>query len=173
MNLRAPFALAAAAACLLACAGTDRQVRLREQLDVYSIRKPLAETWPKALRYVSGRGYDLVGTDRALVGDREQGSVGKFFSKGHETQALSSRRWEAETAANAQHVRYRVVGIGTGADSCRIEYYAINASEASQGFALDAPEREFRDVQLELDFIENYDSDVAEKIVAGVRGAKR
>lgn len=169
MPVRSPLVLAAVAVSLLACAGSRQQARLREQLDAYSIPKPLGEVWPDALRYVSKRGYGLVGKDRRFLGEEDPGGLATFFAKGHATQAESERRWVAETLANDQQQRYRVVGIGTGPSSCQIQYYSLTAEDPLKGGNFGAPDKEYRDVQLELDFVEEHDAARAEKMIEAAR----
>jgi hypothetical protein len=175
MPLRAPRLLPVLLLALLACAGAQRQgqTRLREQLDAYSLPKPLAEVWPEALRFVSEHGFSLVGNDRRVVGEGEQGFLGKIFSRGHETVALSDRRWSAETGANEQHVRYRVVGTATGPSASRIEYFSIAGADPSQGGDQSGGERVARDLQLELDFVARYDAERANKMAEAARGGQR
>jgi hypothetical protein len=145
---------------------------MREQLDAYSIPKPLDEVWPEALRFVNGRGFDLVGKDRQVLGQAEQSTLGKIFSAGHETQAVSGRQWKAETAANGQRQRYRLLGTQTGPASCRIEFYSLLAGDPLRDGEMSAPVREFRDLQLELEFVERYDAERAKQIAATARSAR-
>lgn len=169
MIARSQLVLVAAAVSLLACAGSQRQSRLREQLDSYSIQKPLAEVWPEALRFVSKRGFGLVGRDRRVLGEEDPGGLTNFFSKGHQTVAASESRWEAETAADNQQRRYRVVGLVTGPSSCQIQYFSLTAEDPLKGGNFGAPDKEYRDVSLEVEFVEEYDADRAEKMLEAAK----
>lgn len=149
------------------CAASRSEARIREQLDAYSIAKPLAEVWPEALRHASDRGFDLVGKDRAVLGQEEQGTLGKILSAGHDTRTISATQWRAETAANGQRLRYRILGTATGASSCRIQFVAVQAGDPLGGSETRA--REYRDVELELDFIEKFDAERAQRMSAAAR----
>jgi hypothetical protein len=170
MILRAALA-ATLALSLLGCSGPGGQVRLREQLDAYSIPKPLAEVWPDALRFVSARGFELVGKDRRVLGQEEQSVFSKIFTAGHETQAVSGRQWKAETASNRQRQRYRVLGTQTGPERCRIEFYSLQAGDPLRDGEMGGPAREFRDLQLEVEFVETYDAEQARRIAAAAQRA--
>ncbi len=148
----------------VACAGANRQAKLREQLDAYSIPKPLTEVWPDAMRFVAGQGYGLVGRDRTYLSEPEQAGIGAFFSKGHETQAVSKQHWQAETAMSNQYQRYRVDGYETGPASSRIEYTVVKSQDPVSGGAVVGSETEYRDVQLELEFMTRYDARAADRM---------
>lgn len=150
----------AVAASVAGCTASKQYAQVREQLDAYTIARPIAEVWPEALRFVSARGFDLVGADRKVLGDAPQNAWGSLFSKGHETY-VAGKTWESETAMNYKYQRYRIVGIDRGA-GCRIEYYPITSEDLSRD--LGQAEAVSRDVELELAFVSTVDPEGAAKI---------
>lgn len=147
-------------ASLAGCTASKQYAQVREQLDAYTIARPIAEVWPEALRFVSARGFDLVGADQKVLGDEPGNAWGSIFTKGHETY-VSGKRWESETAMNHEYQRYRIVGIDRGS-GCRIEYYPIASDDPTRN--LNQGDVVTRDVELELAFVSTVDPEGAAKI---------
>lgn len=154
------------AATLVACCGCATELgsygQTRERLDEYVITKPLAEAWPRALRFLNERGYPPVGADRERIGLSGMGSWAAAASKGSETQ-ISGSRWQADTAENSVGKRYRIIGVDLGADTCRIGFFRVSAG----GVVAPSDERRenmFRDPDVELAFIETLDPAGAARI---------
>ena len=171
MTLRTPLLVAAALVGLASCA-TSRNAALATQLDDYSIPKPLPEVWPDALHFLYDRGFELVGKDRLVLGQAEQGAVAKFFSYGQETQRLANGEWRAETAANDRRQRYRVVGRRVGERGCRIRFYSVTTPDPAASLDMSKEGNEYRDVELEIEFIERYDAKSADRMLKAAQGGK-
>jgi len=147
----------------LACAGVQREARLRRELDGYRLAQPLAEAWPAALRLLDERGFELASDDRVSIGKAPLSAVGRFLSRARDTRSTRDGRWVAETDHDASDVRYRVEGTDTGGGTCRITFFRIAGSLDVQD------ERENRDVELELELVRRVDPDGAARLADAAR----
>ncbi len=149
---------------LAACSGCTTELGgagpMRQQLDEYTIARPLAQAWPDALRFLNERGFPPAGADRKVVGLPPLSSWAG--GKGQETQ-VSGSRWTAETYADATGKRYRIIGVELGPDTCRIGFFALREQTGA------SPEEHrgevmMRDPVMETAFIETFDPAGAAKI---------
>lgn len=160
-----------AAALLLACACSlfgqmKRDGRLREQLDAHQFHQPIDTVWTEARKLLADRGYDLVGHDRVAVGLDPQSALATIFAKGFETRDLGGGKRALETNQDSDLRRYRVEGVPTGPDSCRVTFYTVQANP-------DTPnERQTRDLGMELTLFERLDPRTAERMETAVNEAK-
>jgi hypothetical protein len=145
---------------ICSCAAAKRTARLEHQLDEHRFQKPLAEVWPVALRLLADRQYELVGKDRAAVGQREYGS---FLRRGFETREYSDKRRAAETMMNGDGVRYRVEGTDFDGKSCRVVFFALPRN------APDYAKWNYRDVEMEMDLVWRVEPKIADRIDAAVK----
>jgi hypothetical protein len=155
-----------AAACALffcvvcSCAATKRTSRLRHELDEHQFQKPLAEVWPAALRLLAERRFDLVGKDRALVGQSDDWTLTR---RGFETRQYSDRRRAVETMLNSQGVQIRVEGTDIEGRSCRVVFFALPRN------ARDYEKWNYRDLQLEMDLVWRVEPEVAGRMEAAAK----
>lgn len=159
--MRLPARVPAAALAVLlslafSCATTRRDQRLRQQLDEHPFQKPLSEVWPEALRLLAEHDYQLVGKDRAIAGQGEDG--GGALARGFETREYSGGRRAAETRPNSAEVRYRVEGVTAGGGACRIYFFAL----ARYVPAYD--QWSHRDALMELALVQRVEPEVAQRI---------
>ena len=150
----------------LACASIAREARLRHQLAGYQLPWPLAAVWPEALKVVAERGFQLMGDDRALVGQGTQNAWGALLGKGFATRDLGEGRWAAESNVDGEHRRYRIEGTAAGATASVVRFISI------QGDSDGPSESTTRDVSLELDLVRRIDPAAAERMTAPEDGAK-
>jgi hypothetical protein len=163
MTFRTPLA-AVLVACTLGCAAeTPTAGRMREQLDEYVIAKPIEQAWTDALRFLNERGYPPVGADRKRLGLPEMGSWSTAASKGSETQ-VSGQRWTADTQADARGRRYRIIGVVLSPTTCRIGFFAVNQQDVISPSDDRNRETIYREVRLELDFVQTFDPEGAAKM---------
>ena len=156
-------------ACIAGCTSSKQYAMLLEQVDGYTIARPIKEAWPDAIRFVNQRGFTPVGGDRKLADLPETSPWGTIFSKGHETY-VSGKTWKSETAMNQRYQRYRILGKETGAATCRIEFYSIFSDDPTRPGGLDENDAVSRDAELELAFIATFDPDGAARISRAAGG---
>ena len=150
-RLRLSLSLACVAIWVLACAGVQREARLRRELDGYRMAQPLAEVWPAALRLLDERGFDLASEDRVTIGKAPLNVAARFLSQARDTRSTRDGRWVAETDLDASDVRYRIEGTDTGGGTCRVTFFRVAGSLDAQD------ERVNRDVDLELELVRRID----------------
>ncbi|GEJ57091.1 hypothetical protein [Anaeromyxobacter diazotrophicus] len=162
-NPSALLALALLASLALSCAslaGAKRESALRRELNGYQLPRPLAAVWPDALRVLSERGVQLVGRDRATVGQPEQNTWGQLLSKGFETREDGGGRWVAESNADGERRRFRVQGTDLGRGTSIVRYVSIQAHPD------DPAEDEARAIDLELALVQRVDPGAAARMLA-------
>lgn len=120
---------------------------MRRELDAFAYGQPLASVWPVARRLLAERGFKLVGEDRAAVGQKAQGELGRFFAKGFETRSSAGGGLSLETDENGAFLRYRLIGIDSGHGTCRIRFIAVRRR------ADDPTEEDRRDLDLEFELV--------------------
>jgi hypothetical protein len=141
------------------CAAAKRDSRLRHELDQHEFQKPLSEVWPAALRLLAEQQYDLVGKDRAVVG---QSDSSNFLRRGFETREYPGRR-AMETMQNASGVRYRMEGVEIEGRGCRVTFFAFRRGEPEYD------KWKFRDVHMELELVRQIEPEIADRMDAAVK----
>lgn len=164
--MRPSLALACAAVVVgavgIGCAAAQRESRLRRELDGHALARPLAEVWPVALRLLDERGFDLGSNDRVSIGKAPLGTAARLFSQARDTHARDGR-WVAETDLDGSDVRYRIEGSDAGGGTSRVVFYRIAGSLEGRD------DREFRDVELELELVRRVDPEAAARIADAAR----
>ncbi len=154
-----------AAFALTGCAHFRAKEAEQKALDAYQFQKPLQDVWPDALRLVAEQDYPLNGKDRTLLGIEEQGTLGKIFAKGHETQ-LRDGKWVSESGYGRDRRRYRVVGTETGPKTCQVIYFSLKARDDL------GQDEEARDTDMQLALIRRLDPEGAARIEAEANAAR-
>jgi hypothetical protein len=155
----------------LACSSITAQVRrddrLREALDAHRIQQPLSVVWPAALRLLADHHYQLVGRDRAKVGAPEESRWKPFMARGFATRKLGDHGLVLETRENQSSTRYRVEGIDSPANTCRVTFTSVRRTGEVPS------EERSRDLDLELELIRRLEPEVAARILQAVESAAR
>jgi hypothetical protein len=171
MNRARAFLLAAAAAATAGCAGMKAQQArasyVRDAMRAATFPASCKDLWPQVLRTLAAQGFDLVGNDRAVAGQADQGAVSRFLSRGFQTTMGDGGVLEVGTDANREMLRMEVRGVPAGAEGCRI------TAKAFQGDAAQNPEREWRDYDLELAVLARVAPAEADRIERGAEAAAR
>jgi hypothetical protein len=99
----------AVALSLAACntAASARRAALRRGLDEARVSRSPAEIWPEVQRFLYERGYPLVGDDRAAIGQKPQGAVGRALARGFETRVRADGSRVLETDQDRARLRVR------------------------------------------------------------------
>jgi hypothetical protein len=164
-------ALAAAALAAAGCAGLRAQQAragaVKNAMDETVFPGSCRDIWPKVLQTLAANGFQLVGRDRELAGQPEQGAVGRFFSRGFQTVQTDDGNLETGTDANPELLRMVAVGKPSGEKGCRVRMNAY------QGDAAQNPEREYRDYDLELAALARVAPDLAVKVEEAADAAAR
>lgn len=163
--------LCAAAAAATGCAGMRAQQarasHVREAMESTTFPGACLDIWPEVLRTLAAQGLDLVGRDREIAGQPEQGAVARFFSRGFQTTQGEGGVLETGTDANRELLRMVVRGEPAGEGGCRIK------ATAYQGDPSQNPEREWRDYDVELAVLARVAPEQAERIERGAEAAAR
>ena len=171
MNRTRRFLLSAAALAVAGCAGMRAQQArasyVRDAMQSTTFPGACLDIWPQVLRTLAAQGLELVGQDRAVAGQPEQGAVGRFFSRGFQTTQGEGGVLETGTDSNRDLLRMVVRGTPAGANGCRI------MATAFQGDPSQNPEREWRDYDVELAVLERVAPDQADRIERGAEAAAR
>lgn len=142
----------------------NRDARLRRELDAYALPRPLAEVWPDALRVLAEHGAPLVGQDRAVAGQAEEGALSALLTEGYETRDLGSGRRAAESGPLYGRVRYRVEGVDLGRGASVVRYYTLQLRDGA------AAEEASRALDLELALVRRVDLAAAERMATAAGG---
>ncbi len=156
------------AACASLTASERRDERLRAALDAHAIHRPLASVWPAALRLLAERGHQLVGRDRARVGQDPAPLFRRLTGSGFATTPVKDGL-VLETMEDQHLVRYRVEGLERGGAACQVRFVAIRRTESSPS------EERSRDLELELELVGRVAPEEAERLraEAGLGGGAR
>jgi hypothetical protein len=151
MNLARPFLLSALLLASAGCAGLRaqqaRESHVKAAMKAEIFPASCIDLWPQVLRTLAAHEFDLVGNDREVAGQSEQGAVTRFLSRGHQTTRNEAGVLEVGTDANRDLLRMVVRGTPAGSSGCRV------TATAYQGDAANNPEREWRDYDVELDVL--------------------
>jgi hypothetical protein len=168
-------ALFAFAGCASMHAAETRKQYLLNELSAHEYQQDIDTVWVAALRLLAERGFPLSGKDRLAVDQKsdsilssflgDNSPVGGLFNKGSETFVLKDGRRIAVTDWRDAHVstRYRVEGIPTGPNSCRIQF---SSAEWSETDVLREPDPRNRDIDMELDLMSILEPEAAQKLAA-------
>jgi hypothetical protein len=171
MNRTRLFLLSAAAAAAAGCAGMRAQQArasyLRDAMGSTTFPGACLDIWPQVLRTLAAQGLELVGRDREIAGQPEQGAVARFFSRGFQTTQAEGGVLETGTDANRDLLRMVVRGAPAGENGCRIQVTAY------QGDLAQNPEREWRDYDVELAVLARVAPEQADRIERGAEAAAR
>jgi hypothetical protein len=160
-------AVLGAAGCSSMSAGGAYPAYVRDQMRDYRFPKPCEAIWHDALKVVASEGYSLVGNDRKLASQEEQGFITNFLNRGHATTRDDDGVLESETDANGQFMRYVVRGKPADKDGCFVTYIQIFDDRAN------STERRLRDYDLELKLLSVVDPPAAARIADGADRASR
>ncbi len=153
--------------CKSISAGGAYPAYVRDQMRDYKFPKPCEELWHDALQILASSGYSLVGNDRKVAGQEEQGFVTNLLNRGHATTRDDNGVLESETDANGQFVRYVVRGKPADKDGCFVTYVEVIDDRAN------STERRLRDYDLELKLLSTVDPLAAAKIAEDADKASR
>jgi hypothetical protein len=147
-----------AALSLAAChtAASARQAALRRGLDQAEVRRSPAEIWPEVQRFLSERGYPLVGDDRVAIGQKPQGAIGRALARGFETKVRPDGGRVLETDQDRQRLRVRAEARPTPAGGTAIRLTLLKEMELN---SMEVSEQ--RDEDLELALLRRLDPAVA------------
>jgi hypothetical protein len=155
-SLLAVFLAAVASAC--ATGASARRAELRHGLDRAVISRSPAEIWPEVLRFLSQRGYPLVGADRLAAGKPAQTFVSKLFSSGFATRGGPDGGRALETDA-LKDTRVRVEATPVAGGGSRLYVRLVKPVEMSLTESTLS-----RDEDLELALLKYVDPAVAASI---------
>jgi hypothetical protein len=149
MRKRTPWTLAvvaglAAAGCSTLTAGGAGPAYVRDEMRDYRFPVACEALWVDALRVVASQGYELVGSDRELVGHEKQGFITNVLNAGHATTKDDRGVYEAETDFDSARERFQIRGTPAGKDGCMVVITGIKQNRA------DMTEVRFRDYEQEL-----------------------
>ncbi|HQR29527.1 MAG TPA: hypothetical protein PLL32_03890 [Anaeromyxobacteraceae bacterium] len=158
--------LLAAAGCATLTHGGTRQAYVADAMRSYAFPKPCEELWVDALRLVAEQGFHLVGADRKLVGQDEQGFITNFLNRGHATTRDDDGVLETETDANRQGFRYLIRGKPGEKKTCFVTFTGIQEEKVN------ATENRHRDYDQELLLLSRVDPAAAARILEAADRAK-
>ena len=129
---RCGIALVATTLVLTGCAATtlsaQRQAELKAQLETHEYPMSLDAAWPVIVQMLGRDGYPLAGKDRPMAGLPDAGPLSPL-GRASETHEIGNGRRELATDWNGAS-RYRVEGISTGPNSCRIAVFLLRQADA-------------------------------------------
>jgi len=113
------------AGCATIGAGAARDRYLQSQLEPYRFQKECAQVWPTALRVADEKRFPVVGSDRKLIGESEEGFLSSLVSDGfptHRTDGglVAETNWNQELG-----IRYRIEAKPAAPSGCRVVYILI------------------------------------------------
>ncbi len=149
MKKRTPWTLAivaglAAAGCSTLTAGGAGPAYVRDSMRDYRFPVACEALWVDALRVVASQGFELVGSDRELVGHEKQGFITNVLNAGHSTTKDDRGVYESETDFDSARLRFQIRGTPAGKDGCMLVITGIKQDRN------DMTEVRFRDYDQEL-----------------------
>jgi hypothetical protein len=151
--------LLAATGCATLAHGGARPAYIADAMRTYPFPRPCEELWVDALKLVAEQGFHLVGADRKLVGQEEQGFITNFLNRGHATTRDDDGVFETETDANRQGFRYLIRGKPGEKKTCFVTFTGIQEEKVN------ATENRFRDYDQELLLLSRIDPAAAARIL--------
>jgi hypothetical protein len=134
----------AAAGCSTLTAGGAGPAYVRDEMRDYRFPVACEVLWVDALRVVASQGYELVGSDRELVGHEKQGFITNVLNAGHSTTRDDRGVYESESDFDSARLRFQIRGTPAGKDGCMLVITGIKQDRA------DMTEVRFRDYDQEL-----------------------
>jgi hypothetical protein len=149
MRNRIPWTLAvvfglAAAACSSFTAGGTRAAAVRDSMREYRFPAACEVLWVDALKEMASQGFQLVGSDRELAGQDQQGVISNFLNRGHSTTKDDRGVYESETDVDASGLRFQIRGTSAGKDGCLLVVTGIQQDRSNM------TENRYRDYDQEL-----------------------
>jgi hypothetical protein len=154
------------AGCATLTHGGKRQAYVADAMRAYPFPKACEVIWVDALTVIAEQGFQLVGNDRKLVGQEEQGFITSFLNRGHATTRDDDGVFEAETDANRQGLRYLVRGKPGEKNVCFVTYTGIQEDKAN------STDTRYRDFDQELLLLSRVDPAAAARILDEADRAK-
>lgn len=151
--------LLAAAGCATLTHGGARQAYVADAMRNHPFPKPCEELWVDALKLVAEQGFQLVGADRKLVAQDEQGFITNFLNRGHATTRDDDGVFETETDSNRQGFRYLIRGKPGEKKTCFVTFTGIQEEKVN------ATENRHRDYEQELMLLSRVDPAAAARIM--------
>jgi len=134
----------AAAGCSTLTAGGAGPAYVRDEMRDYRFPVACEVLWVDALRVVASQGYELVGSDRELVGHEKQGFITNVLNVGHSTTRDDRGVYESESDFDSARLRFQIRGTPAGKDGCMLVITGIKQDRS------DMTEVRFRDYEQEL-----------------------
>ena len=148
-----------AAGCSTLTAGGARPAYVRDSMRDYRFPVACEALWADALKVVASQGYELVGSDRELVGHEKQGFITNVLNAGHSTTRDDRGVYESESDFDNARLRFQIRGTPAGKDGCMLVITGIKQDRA------DMTEVRFRDYDQELLVLSRVSPAEAAKIV--------
>lgn len=158
--------LLAATGCASLAHGGARPAYVADAMRNYAFPRPCEELWVDALKLVAEQGFGLVGADRKLVGQEEQGFITNFLNRGHATTRDDDDVLETETDSNRQGFRYLIRGKPGEKKTCFLTFTGIQEEKVN------ATESRHRDYDQELLLLSRVDPAAAARILEAADRAK-
>jgi hypothetical protein len=174
-RVASPALLAVAIATALgssACASMrvadERRDYFLKEVGTYPYAKGCLDVWPAVLKLVGGKGYPLLGRDRAYAGQATQGALASFVEQGYQTRAVEGGGLIVLTgwlAAAEGSSRYEVTGNPASPSGCAVTFTSIRTGTID-------PSNEHRepDWRIQLELLRQLQPDAAARIEAGAPG---
>jgi hypothetical protein len=133
-----------AVGCSTLTAGGARPASVRDSMRDYRFPVACEALWADALKVVASQGYELVGSDREMVGHEKQGFITNVLNAGHSTTKDDKGVYESESDFDNARLRFQIRGTPAGKDGCMLVITGIEQDRANQ------TESRFRDYDQEL-----------------------
>jgi hypothetical protein len=156
----------AAVLLLSACASMrvadERRDYFLKEVGTFPYAKACLDVWPAVLKLVGGKGYPLLGRDRAYAGQATQGALASFVEQGYQTRAVEGGGLIVLTgwlAAAEGKSRYEVTGNPASPSGCAVTFTFIHTGTID-------PSNEQRepDWRIQLELLRQLQPDAAARI---------
>jgi hypothetical protein len=146
----------------------ERRDYFLKEVGTFTYAKGCLDVWPSVLKLLGGKGYPLLGRDRAYAGQKEQGALASFVEQGYQTRAVEGGGLIVLTgwlAAAEGSSRYEVTGNPASPSGCAITFTSIRTGTID-------PSNEHRepDWRIQLELLRQLQPDAAARIEAGAPG---
>lgn len=174
MNSRASSSalLAVAIATVLgssACASMrvadERRDYFLKEVGTFPYAKGCLDVWPSVLKLVGGKGYPLLGRDRAYAGQDKQGALASIVEQGYQTRAVEGGGLIVLTgwlAAAEGKSRYEVTGNPAAPAGCAVTFTYVYTGTIDP-----ANEHREPDWRIQLELLRQLQPNTAARIEAG------
>ena len=158
-------ALLLASACASMRLADERRDYLLKEVGTFTYAKGCLDVWPSVLKLVGGKGYPLLGRDRAYAGQASQGALASFVEQGYETRAVEGGGLIVLTgwlAAAEGKSRYEVTGNPGAPSGCAVTFTYVYTGTID-------PSNEHRELdwRIQLELLRQLQPDAAARIEAG------